>query len=31
LMQGKLSCEPSTEGAKFIISLPIRIDNKLSE
>jgi signal transduction histidine kinase len=31
LMQGKLSCEHSTTGAKFIISLPIIIVNDLNE
>jgi len=27
LMQGKFSCEPSTVGAKFIISLPLKIES----
>ena len=31
LMQGKLSCEHSAVGAKFIISLPIIIEDKLND
>jgi signal transduction histidine kinase/Tfp pilus assembly protein PilF len=30
LMQGKIRCEPSIEGAKFVITLPIKIQTDIS-